>query len=114
MIARSMGEGNNPYTVNVVSFSGHGIHFDGDAIAVIPQMNGGTGEARFINLSAYARKFAGQKYTLTVFICSMCRIELKHEQKEAVYHSGKNNPCCLQKDAAKVQENENQAEIRED
>ena len=36
MIIQSMGEGLNPYTVNVVSFSGHGVHIDGDAIAVIP------------------------------------------------------------------------------
>ncbi len=28
--------GNNPYTVNVITFSGHGITFRGDAIAVIP------------------------------------------------------------------------------
>lgn len=37
MIARSIGEGQNPYTVNVVSFSGHGINMEGDAIAIIPQ-----------------------------------------------------------------------------
>lgn len=29
--------GNNPYTVNVITFSGHGITFRGDAIAVIPE-----------------------------------------------------------------------------
>ncbi len=28
---------NNPFTVNVISFSGHGLTFDGDAIGVIPQ-----------------------------------------------------------------------------
>ena len=26
----------NPFKVNVISFSGHGITFEGDAIAVIP------------------------------------------------------------------------------
>ncbi len=31
------GLGNNPYTVNVITFSGHGITFRGDAIAVIPE-----------------------------------------------------------------------------
>ena len=77
MINRSIGEGLNPYTANVVSFSGHGLHMDGDAIAVIPQTIGeDEGEARFINLSAYARKLAAQNNTLSVFICSMCRIEL--------------------------------------
>jgi hypothetical protein len=28
----------NPFKVNVISFSGHGITFDGDAIGVIPQI----------------------------------------------------------------------------
>ncbi len=29
--------GSNPFTVNIITFSGHGITFDGDAIAVIPE-----------------------------------------------------------------------------
>ncbi len=29
--------GYGPFIVNVVTFSGHGITFDGDAIAVIPE-----------------------------------------------------------------------------
>jgi hypothetical protein len=41
MIARCTGEGKNPYTVNVITFSGHGITVDGDAIAVIPDIIGG-------------------------------------------------------------------------
>ena len=31
------GIGKNPYTVNIITFSGHGINCNGDAIAVIPQ-----------------------------------------------------------------------------
>jgi hypothetical protein len=31
------GIGDNPFAVNFITFSGHGITFDGDAIAVIPE-----------------------------------------------------------------------------
>ncbi len=31
------GKGVNPYSVNVITFSGHGITFSGEAIAVIPE-----------------------------------------------------------------------------
>lgn len=31
------GIGKNPFVVNIVTYSGHGITFDGDAIAVIPE-----------------------------------------------------------------------------
>ena len=49
----------NPFKVNVISFSGHGITFDGDAIGVIPQKEDNNEfAARFINFSGYARKFA--------------------------------------------------------
>ncbi len=37
MILKGSGKGQNPYTLNVVTFSGHGFTFDGDAIAVIPE-----------------------------------------------------------------------------
>ena len=37
MFNNCAGKGNNPYVVNVITFSGHGITFDGDAIAVIPE-----------------------------------------------------------------------------
>jgi hypothetical protein len=36
MMKKNCGEGLNPYSVNVVSFSGHGNYLEGDAIAVIP------------------------------------------------------------------------------
>jgi hypothetical protein len=35
---RTLGVGLNPYTVNVITFSGHGIDISGDAIAVIPEL----------------------------------------------------------------------------
>jgi hypothetical protein len=37
MYARCDGIGQNPFVVNVVTYAGHGITFDGDAIAVIPE-----------------------------------------------------------------------------
>ncbi len=30
--------GDNPFTLNLISFSGHGFRFDGDEIGVIPQL----------------------------------------------------------------------------
>lgn len=35
---QSKGIGNNPFTVNIITFSGHGITFEGDAIGVIPEI----------------------------------------------------------------------------
>jgi hypothetical protein len=58
----------------VITFSGHGFDYDGDAIAVIPEKSKeGNIEARFINMSGLARKFAGSNNTLNIFIMSMCR-----------------------------------------
>ena len=37
MISVCDGKGINPCVVNVITFTGHGITFDGDAIAVIPE-----------------------------------------------------------------------------
>ena len=37
MLNRSDGVGENPYVVNFITFSGHGITFEDDAIAVIPE-----------------------------------------------------------------------------
>ena len=46
-------------TVNVFTYSGHGITFEGDAIAVITELDkDGNIQPRFINLSGIARKFA--------------------------------------------------------
>ncbi len=42
MYKKCDGKGQNPFVVNVITFSGHGITFDGDAIAVIPEYPEGT------------------------------------------------------------------------
>ena len=80
MYDRCDGIGENPFTVNVITFSGHGITFDGDAIAGIPEYETKDKDQgkvlRFINFTAWARKFAERKNTLTIFILSMCRIQL--------------------------------------
>ena len=51
--------GLNPYTVNVITFSGHGISLHGDSIAIIPEKVIGQDvfQTRFINMTGYARKF---------------------------------------------------------
>lgn len=36
MINTCDGKGINPFVVNVITYSGHGITFEGDEIAVIP------------------------------------------------------------------------------
>jgi hypothetical protein len=36
LLDSSLGRGANPYTVNVITFSGHGFEYGGDAIAIIP------------------------------------------------------------------------------
>ncbi len=75
-----VGIGKNPYTVNVITYSGHGFTFNGDTIGVIPEYNSnnkdrsGKKELRFINFSAVARKFAQCKHTLNIFIMSTDRI----------------------------------------
>ena len=82
--------GKNPYTVNVITFSGHGITHEGDAIAVIPQFgqiinldNLGK-DARFINMSGIARKFAQKNYSINIFLMSMCRnfANVKEQENE--------------------------------
>ena len=56
MISQCTGSGLHPFVVNVIAYSGHGITFDGDAIAAIPE-SPGTNKAgdqkflRFINFS---------------------------------------------------------------
>jgi hypothetical protein len=36
MLNKCDGKGNNPYVVNIITYSGHGITYEGDAIGVIP------------------------------------------------------------------------------
>ncbi len=80
LVSKCDGIGKNPFVVNVITYSGHGITFEGDSIAVIPEYEEGkngegqTKVVRFINMSDWARRFAEIKNTLTIFILSMCRI----------------------------------------
>ena len=81
MISTCDGNGINHFVVNVITFSGHGITYDNDAIAVIPEFDEEIKQndekqkvLRFINFSHWARKFAEIKNTLSIFILSMCRI----------------------------------------
>lgn len=87
---RTLGSGKNPYTVNFFTFSGHGLEYDGDAIAVIPEFSDDKTEvknARFINMSGLARRFAGINYTLNIFILSQCRIYLSEEDIHKIKNS---------------------------
>ena len=77
MVSRCDGIGKNPFAVNFITYSGHGITFDGDAIAAIPEFEDKTKSQKvlwFINLTDWAWRFAEKKNTLTIFILSMCRI----------------------------------------
>ena len=89
MITMCPGIGENPYTVNVVTFSGHGITFKGDAIAAIPEYKDKDNKKqkiiRFINFSDLARKFAQIKNTISIFILSMCRIEIDKAHIEKMH-----------------------------
>jgi hypothetical protein len=73
-----------PYSVNVITFSGHGILVDGEAIAVIPEIDKKTkeGQLRFINMTGIARKFASKEYSLNIFLLSMCRLFLPEKKLE--------------------------------
>ncbi len=85
MIQSCSGIGSNPYSVNVISFSGHGLNFDGDAIAVMPSISKVVNEIRFINLSGIARKFAAIPYSLNIFLCSMCRLKLSDAETKLIW-----------------------------
>ena len=37
MLNKCDGKGNNPFVVNVITYSGHGITHESDAIAVVPE-----------------------------------------------------------------------------
>jgi hypothetical protein len=79
-VTKCDGIGKNPFVVNVITYSGHGITFDGDAIAVIAEYEDAIKSedqqkvVRFINFSDWARRFAEIKNTFSIFILSMCRI----------------------------------------
>ena len=48
---KTKGIGHNPFTVNVITYTGHGIALEGEAIGVIPEIVNGTVVPRFINFS---------------------------------------------------------------
>jgi hypothetical protein len=64
MLSRCDGIGENLFVVNFITFFGHGITFDGDAIAVIPEYENEMKSedqpkvARFVKFSDWARRFA--------------------------------------------------------
>jgi hypothetical protein len=79
------------FSINVISFHGHGINFNGDPIAVISEeTKDGEFEARFINMGGVARKFAAIKNTINIFLMSMCRVELDPKALQFVYEQSKN------------------------
>lgn len=76
MLDKCIQNAHNPFTVNVITFSGHGLTYNGDAIAVIPETSLEDPKIkvpRYINMSGIARKFAAKKNTFTLIIASMCR-----------------------------------------
>ncbi len=92
MVNKLDGKGKNPFIVNVITFSGHGITFnEGDAIAAIPEYEEEINSKdtrkvlRFINFSDWARRFAETEYTLSIFILSMCRVVIKEAAKNELY-----------------------------
>jgi hypothetical protein len=60
------------------TYSGHGITFEGDAIAILSELDNTKGERvpRFINFSKYARYLACKDYTFNIFILSICRTKI--------------------------------------
>jgi hypothetical protein len=97
MISRCCEIGRNPYTINVITFSGHGITSQsGDAIAVIPEFQDnkmiGPKILRFINFTDWARRFAEKRNTLTIFILSMCRGKVEiPELSQKIYENLSND-----------------------
>lgn len=37
MLDKCDGKGNNPFVVNVITYSGHGITYEGDELGIIPE-----------------------------------------------------------------------------
>ena len=90
------GKGSNPFVVNFITFSGHGITYnDGDSIAVIAEYERSNEEGkkeeikkkifRFINISHWARKFATIENTISIFLLSMCRILVDKNSESKIY-----------------------------
>lgn len=67
MMNDANGKGLNPYVVNFISFSGHGVEINGDAIGLIPMQKATptaenpllkTSYIYCLNISMWARKFS--------------------------------------------------------
>ena len=81
----------SPWSVNVVTYSGHGITYEGDAVAIIPQktLNPETKtffyKPRFINMSGFARKLASNDFSVNIFLMSMCRLIHRYGNNDESY-----------------------------
>ena len=82
MMNDANGKGINPYVVNFVSFSGHGVEINGDAIALIPmQKVSSTAEWPYektsyiscLNISMWARKFSQKNGSVNIFLFNASR-----------------------------------------
>ena len=85
MLDASTGHGNNPYTVNFISYCGHGvINEHNDALCVIPikPKDSEEGIIKYVNLDEWARKFSNKINTINIFLFSACRSPLKEEEEK--------------------------------
>jgi hypothetical protein len=75
-------KGKHPWRVNFITYSGHGITFEGDAIAILSELDNTKKERvpRFINFSKYARYLAFNENNLNIFILSMNRVQIPLEE----------------------------------
>ena len=84
MLDASTGHGVNPYTVNFISYCGHGVIDQyGDALCVIPIIIKDSEDCviKYVNFDEWARKFSNKKNTFNIFLFSACRSPSKEEDK---------------------------------
>ena len=84
MLDASTGHGNNPYTVNFISYCGHGVIDQfGDALCVIPikPKDSDEGIIKYVNFDEWARKFSNKINTINLFLFSACRSPKEEEKK---------------------------------
>ena len=85
MYSTCPGVGLNPFSVNVITYSGQGFNLDGEEIAIIPEIDREKNvEIRFINFSGLARKFASIPHSINIFLLGKCRIFLNDESKKLI------------------------------
>lgn len=67
--------GQNPYTVNLIQFSGHGyINSKNEAICIVPEKH--SKSIRIINFDKLAETFASKEYSINIFLFSACRSKI--------------------------------------